>query len=326
MRKNLQFVFLMDPYETLNLETETSLLLMDELIKRGFDVAWLQEEDIWLSNGRLFGRVRQVLHTAPFQLGSPHTRHLDEFDALLPRIDPPVNTRYVQVTQLLDFLSPHVVQFNPAHALRTFNEKLLPLLWPQFTPPTLVSSDVEELVAFLARHRDIVLKPLNECSGRGIRRLQHQTNHDARDELERLLGEDRKPTGFMLVQKFLPGVRNGDKRVFLLDGEPLAAVNRIPKDPHSLANIHQGAICEVTSLTSRELEILSVIGPFLRRENIMLAGADFIDGYLTEVNITSPSALRQINAVNHTSVETVIVDAMLNRIASIRLQQFGMSA
>jgi glutathione synthase len=316
----------MDPYETLNLETETSLLIMQELIARGVQVTWLEEHGIGLRDGHLHGETREVLSIEPFRLGSARVESLDQYDALLPRIDPPVDADYVQATQLLDFLSPHVVQFNPARALRTFNEKLIPLMWPQFTPPTLVSREIEEFTAFFSKHRDIILKPLNECSGRGIKRLQHRSGRSFRRQIEEALGEPRITATFMLAQKFLPGVQNGDKRVFLLDGEPLGAVNRIPKDPHSLANIHQGAMCEATSLSGRELQVLRAVGPFLRQENILLAGVDFIDGYLTEVNITSPSALRQINAVSGTSLETVIVDAMLDRIADVRLRYLGKSA
>ena len=326
MSNKLQFVFLMDPYETLNLDTETSLLLMDELMKRGIEVAWLQEDDIRLSDGHLFGRVRQVLGTAPFRLGPSHSRQLDEFDALLPRIDPPVDINYLQTTQLLDFLSPHVIQFNPASALRNFNEKLLPLLWPQFTPPTLVTRNIADLAAFFAEHRDIMLKPLNDCSGRGITRVRHRAGLGFRDELEASVARSGLSDTFLLAQKYLPAVQNGDKRIFLLDGEPLGAVNRIPRSADSLANIHQGARCEATSVSGKEVEVLRAIGPFLRRENILLAGADFIGGLLTEVNITSPSALRQINAVSGESLESKIVDAMLARVAFVQSRHIGKSA
>jgi len=315
MKKAAKFLFVMDPAETLNLETETSLLLMEELLGRGQCVYWLQLEDLSLEQNQPVGHVFPVTGTGPLERGKPVIMNLNLFDAVLVRKDPPFDTHYLQLTLILDHLDPHVAQFNDVTALRNFNEKMLPLKWPEFTPPTLISMNATQLENFAVEHQQLVLKPLNDCSGRGIIKADwdNQGNH-RRQIVEALVEASGKPR-FLLAQKYLPAVNQGDKRVYLLDGEPVGMVNRIPRPDHFLANIHQGATCEPTQLSARENHIIKTIAPFLLEQGILLAGADFIGGYLTELNITSPSAVRQINEVSGEQVQKRIVDAMLERIA-----------
>ena len=211
-----------------------------------------------------------------------------------------------------------MAQFNDVKALRNFNEKMLPLRWPEFTPPTLITMNKKQLEQFTVEHRSLVLKPLNDCSGRGISRIDWDKRGDFREQIaEALIDADGKAR-FLVAQKFLPAVTQGDKRVYLVNGNPVGAVNRIPKPGSYLANIHQGARCEHAELSARETHIINTIAPFLLEHGIFLAGADFIDGYLTELNITSPSAIRQINEVSGDQMQQRIVDAMLARIGAIR--------
>lgn len=315
------FVFVMNPYAGLNLQTETSLLLMQELLERGHAVYWLQEDEVSLQHNRLMGFVHAVESVAPFQLGTGELRCLDEFDALLLRKDPPFDTSYLQLTLLLDFLDTRVVQFNETRALRNFNEKLLPLLWPHFTPPTLVSRNASLIAQFVEEHRHVILKPLHECSGRGISKVDWDANGAFHAPISHSLSAQDGTSQFVLAQKFLPNVTAGDKRVFLVDGEPIGTVNRLPRPGTFLANIHRGAVCEKTSISDKELQIIDTIAPLLRREGIFLAGADFIDSLLTEVNITSPSAVRQINAVSGERLEVRIVDAMIGRLRQKRAER-----
>lgn len=305
------FVFVMNPYATLNLRTETSLLLIQELLERSHAVYWLQEDELSLQHSRLTGYVHAVESVTPFRLGPRNSRNLDEFDALLLRKDPPFDTSYLQLTLLLDFLDPRVAQFNEARALRNFNEKLMPLLWPHFTPPTLVSRNASLIAQFVDQHRHVILKPLHDCSGRGISKVDWDSNGIFHAAIARALSDPKGGSQFVLAQKFLPNIAAGDKRVFLVDGEPIGAVNRLPRPGTFLANIHQGAKCEQASVSDAERHIIDTIAPVLRREGIFLAGADFIDGFLTEVNITSPSAVRQINAASGERLERRIVDSML---------------
>jgi glutathione synthase len=309
-----KFLFVMDPYETLNLETETSLLLMQELIERGKGVYWLQQEDLSLVHNQPMGFVFPVTGVEPLQRAEPVWLNLNRFDAVLVRKDPPFDTGYLQLTLILDHLDPGVAQFNDSKALRDFNEKMLPLRWPEFTPPTLISMSTDQLEAFAFEHQSIVLKPLNDCSGRGILKVARDEHGDFREQInEALIDSSGKPR-FLVAQKYLPAVSQGDKRIYLVNGKPLGMVNRIPQPGSYLANIHQGAKCLPAHLSERENHILETIAPFLLEHGIFLAGADFIDGYLTELNITSPSAIRQINEVSGEQVQHRIVDAMMKRI------------
>ena len=313
MNTTNKFLFVMDPFETLNLETETSLVLMQELIERGQDVYWLQQEDIALVQDQPMGLVSPVTGADPLELAEPGWSNLDSFDAVLVRKDPPFDTEYLQLTLILDHLDPGIAQFNDVKALRDFNEKMLPLRWPEFTPPTLITMNADQLERFTIEHRSLVLKPLNDCSGRGISKIDWDERGDFRAQIgDALIDADGKAR-FLVAQKYLPAVSEGDKRVYLVNGEAVGMVNRIPQPGSYLANIHQGAQCEPAQLSARESHIISTIAPFLLDHGIFLAGADFIDGYLTELNITSPSAIRQINEVSGEQVQHRIVDAMLAR-------------
>ena len=315
MNTTAKFLFVMDPFETLNLETETSLLLMQDLLERGQDVYWLQQEDLALVHDQPMGRVFPVTSTEPLERAAPVWSNLNQFDAVLVRKDPPFDTGYLQLTLILDHLDSGIAQFNEVTALRNFNEKMLPLRWPGFTPPTLISMSADQIERFTIEHRSLVLKPLNDCSGRGILKIEWDEGGQFRAQIDMALTDaDGKPR-FLLAQKYLPAVNHGDKRVYLVDGIPLGMVNRIPQPGSYLANIHQGAKCLPAKLSARENHIIRSIAPFLHEHGIFLAGADFIGGYLTELNITSPSAIRQINAVSGAQVQHRIVDAMLQRIA-----------
>lgn len=321
-----KILFVMDPLETLNLETETSLVLMQNLIERGQGVYWIQQEDLALVHDWPMGLVFPVTGTDPLERAEPTWSELNLFDAVLVRKDPPFATDYLQLTLILDHLDPGVTQFNDVKALRNFNEKMLPLRWPEFTPPTLITMNKVQLEQFTVEHRSLVLKPLNDCSGRGISRIDWDERGDFRDQIGEALIDADGNTRFLVAQKYLPAVAQGDKRVYLVNGKPVGAVNRVPKPGSYLANIHQGAQCEYAQLSARENHIINTIAPFLFEHGIFLAGADFIDGYLTELNITSPSAIRQINEVSGEQVQHRIVDAMLARIARQRCSERTISA
>ena len=313
MNTSTKFLFVMDPLETLNLETETSLLLMQELIEREQGAYWIQQEDIALVHDQPMGLVSAVTRTEPLELAKPRWLNLSSFDAVLVRKDPPFDTDYLQLTLILDHLDSGVAQFNDVKALRNFNEKMLPLLWPEFTPPTLITMNAEQIESFTTEHRSVVLKPLNDCSGRGISKIDWDERGDFRTQIGEALTGSNGNGRFLVAQKYLPAVSQGDKRVYLVKGEPVGMVNRVPLPGSYLANIHQGARCEPAQLSETEGHIIKTIAPFLLDHGIFLAGVDFIDGYLTELNITSPSAIRQINEVSGEQVQIKIVDAMLAR-------------
>jgi len=307
-------LFLMDPYETLNLDTETSLLIIKELLSRGEKAYWTEEVGLSLIQDQVMIQARAVESVHPFQLGPEEQFQAEQFSSILIRKDPPFNISYYHLTLILDHLPPSLVQINPVKALRAFNEKLYGLRWPQFAPPTITTGSPQAMVDFLEMHGDIVIKPLEECSGRGIQRLRSEAPESEELIYVMMSTQGKGSLRYMTAQKFLPAIHQGDKRVFLLNGEPVGMVNRVPAVGSFLGNIHQGARCEATHLSDKEREIVQTLAPVLRAEGLFLVGLDLIGEQITEVNLTSPSALLQINQVMEERLEIPIVDAMLDYI------------
>jgi len=312
----MHFLFIIDPLETLNLATDTSLLLMEEMARRGHRTSVATLPDLYLTEHGAGARARTIAVDAarpPFDPpGSPADHAFADFDLVLMRKDPPVDADYIVATHVLEQATAVVPVVNDPVSLRMVNEKLLPLSAPQFTPPTLVTDDVARIEAFAAAHRRIVLKPLDDCSGRGVQLVDAQG-------AAQVIGAYVAAHGrrYVMAQKFLSGVTAGDKRILLLAGAPIGAVNRVPRSPDHLANIHQGARVEATTLTAREEAIVAAVQPLVLERRLWLAGIDVIDGYLTEINVTSPSAARQINHVSGAHVEVPVVD-FLERLATER--------
>jgi len=310
-------LLVIDPLDTLNLETETSLLLIEEFARRGHSASVATLPDLYLTAEGSGVRARAIsldLSRTPFYtLGDEADHAFSDFDLVLFRKDPPVDERYLMATFILEHASRQVLVVNDPVSLRTVNEKLLTLQFPQFAPATLVSNDLERLTRFAAAHERTVLKPLTDCSGRGIRVIERRESQSAiADYAAPQRGQ------FLMAQQFLPGVARGDKRIFLLDGEAIGAVNRVPQGLHRLANIHQGAQVEATALTERDQEIVAALRPVLAALRLWMAGIDVIDGYLTEINVTSPSAARQINQVSGTRIEVPIVNFLERLVAGKR--------
>lgn len=310
MKNTCQFLFLMDPYETLNLQTETSLLIMQELLARNHQVYWLERSAMYLVQGDPRGIIQPVKSVQPFILGPGIDQSLNDYDAVLLRFDPPFNSNYLHTTYILDHLNPAVFQFNSVSSLRNFNEKLLPMRWPELTPPTLVSMNKNILMNFAQQHGDVIVKPLDDCSGRGIKKLSYLDLKRDSMALTKSLLDEHQYSRYIVMQKFLPAVKDGDKRVYLIAGDIAGAVNRVPEQGKYLANIHQGAACEKTMVSDKEYRAIQTIAPFLVEQGLFLVGIDFIDGLITEINITSPSAVRQINQVMGEKIHTKIVDEM----------------
>ena len=171
---NMRFLFIMDSFETLNLKTETSLLLMDELLARGHQVFWLEQGDVYLQHDEPLGLISEVCALEPFYKTKAEHLSLNDFDVVLTRLDPPFDQNYLHLSYVLDYLDESTLQFNPAKALRNFNEKMLPLRWPEFVPASLVTQNKQRILDFVAEQGDVVLKPLDDCSGRGVIKLSSQ--------------------------------------------------------------------------------------------------------------------------------------------------------
>lgn len=306
----LKFLFLMDPYDSLNLETETSLLLMDELRQKGHKVYWIEPQDIHLVGDEVVGEPRYLEAVLPFALGSAEMKSLAEFDCLLIRNDPPFDINYFHLMLILDYLPSSVIQINSPRALRDVNEKISGLRLPHFSPPSITTKNWEQMMAFAKEQGDIVIKPMGECSGRGVEKMSGK-DPALEQNLRTKMGEG-KGARYLTAQAFLPAIYEGDKRVFFVDGECLGVVNRIPADGSFMGNIHQGARCEAADLSDHELEVVEAVAGILNSHGVFMAGIDLIGGKITEINVTSPSAVRQINEVSGLQIHKRIVEKILD--------------
>ena len=312
----MEILFVMDPIEVLIVETETSLLLIAEAGRRGHHCAVAHLGDLYLAGRTARARIRPITveeDTRPHaRIGPDQDRGLDSFDLVMMRKDPPVDVDYLNSLMILEPAAETVPVINDPAGLRGSNEKLLPLEVPGAAAPSVVSADPRVVAEFVREHEDVVVKPLNEFSGHGIVRY---STRDSDLDAESVGGLATHEGRHVLVQRFLPEVVNGDKRVLVIEGEPLGWVNRLPRAGSFRANIHQGARVEATELTRRERELIEAFAPILAARGLALSGFDFIGEYVTEINVTSPSALRQINQVMGERLEGKVLDWMEERAA-----------
>lgn len=309
MGDRLELLFVIDPLETLILETETSLLLIEEARRRGHLVSIAYARDLYLRGREARARTHGIEigeESGPPRRSGPSTdRALGSHDLVLMRKDPPVDVEYHNALTVLEPAREAVPVVNDPVGLARSNEKLLPLEIPGAAPPSIVTADPDVVAEFAREHEDVVVKPLNEFSGHGITRLSIRGSSLDAEAIGALASHGGR---HVMVQRFLPEVARGDKRVFVVDGEPIGWVNRVPRPGSFRANIHQGARVEPTELTDREREIVATARPVLAARGLDLAGFDFIGGWLTEINVTSPSALRQIDQVMDARLEVPLVD------------------
>ncbi len=309
-------LFILDPFETpsgrYNFEKDTSHLLMLELQRRGHTVCYSDPRDLMATEGCLSVKTRRVeiLDKAPyFFFEEGRYLELDRFQLIWVRKDPPVDAAYLYMTQLLSLVSARVPVLNAPRALRDWNEKLTSLRFPRWMPPTLVSSDKHEISRFLEERGRAVLKPLSGFAGLGVRLLSLERKDEAHEEID---AATRIGTLPVIIQAYLDKVRLGEKRIFLVEGRPLGALLKIPREGF-LANPDQGARVVSTSLTAREKKICADLSPFLRKEGVFFAGIDLIDGALTDINVTSPGLVWEWNEAENKRHERTIVDRVEKR-------------
>jgi len=284
----------MDPVEGINIETDTTFLLMLEAQTRGHGLWVYTPDKLSLEDGKVLGRGRalnlQAVKGDHHKTGEYETRDMSEFDVVLMRQDPPFDMAYVTATHFLERIHPKTLVVNNPAEVRNAPEKLFVTSFAGVQPPTLITSDREAIYDFRARHGDIVLKPLHGGGGSGVVRLRaDDPNLDALLELHAMIGRDQ-----VVVQKFIPAVSAGDKRVILIDGEPVGAINRIPAKDQVRSNLARGGRAEAIELTKRDLELCAIIGPELKRRGLLFVGIDVIGDYMTEINVTSPTGAQQL--------------------------------
>ena len=306
----------MDPIETINIGGDSSFALMLEAQARGVTLIHYLADDLSAENGRVRAKARplKVINQAGAHyewLGDPRTVDLaDEADVVLMRQDPPFDMGYITATHLLEQIQDRVLVVNDPAEVRNAPEKLFVLRFPDLMPPTLVTKSLEEAMDFRARHGAIVVKPLYGNAGTAVFLIdKNDGNLPALVELFSSVW--REP---FMVQAFLPSVAEGDKRIVLVDGEPAGAINRLPKKGEIRSNLAAGGSAQPTELTAREQEICARLGPELKKRGLIFVGIDVIGGYLTEINVTSPTGIRAIDRFNGTDTPARIWDAIKARL------------
>jgi glutathione synthase len=312
----LQVAVQMDPVEAINIDTDTTFLLMLEAQTRGHGLWVYTPDKLSLEDGRVLARGRSLNLKAVrgdhAKTGAVEVRDLSEFDVVLMRQDPPFDMAYITASHFLERIHPGTLVVNDPAEVRNAPEKLFVTGFPGVQPPTLVTSDADAIYDFRARHGDIVLKPLYGGGGSGVVKLsKDDPNLDALLELHAMIGREA-----VIAQKFIPAVAKGDKRILLVDGEPVGAINRVPADGQVRSNLARGGRAEAVDLTDRDRELCAIIGPELKRRGLLFVGIDVIGDYLTEINVTSPTGAQQLKRFGGGDAASALWD----RIVSIRGQ------
>ena len=290
----LRVAFQMDPIEAVDIDADSSFRLAEEAQARGHKI-WVYTPDrlIW-DNGRIMARARPVTLRRQrgdhVSFGDEEPLDLAQIDVVWLRQDPPFDMSYITTTHLLELIHPKTLVVNNPFWVRNHPEKLLVLQFPELTPPTMIARNLADIRDFKNRHGDIILKPLYGNGGAGVFRLD-QADRNLASLHEMFTGFSREP---LIVQKFLPAVSKGDKRVILVDGEPVGAINRVPAEGETRSNMHVGGRPEKVALTARDLEICAAIGPLLRERGQVFVGIDVIGEWLTEINLTSPTGIQEL--------------------------------
>jgi glutathione synthase len=307
---SLRVAIQMDPVEFIDIRGDTSFALGLEAQNRGHELHYYLPDSLTLADGRLKAVCRTLALCDKvgdhFTAGEPVRRDLSAFDVILMRQDPPFDMAYITATHLLEMLPPTTMVVNNPAEVRNAPEKLLVTLFPDLMPPTLISRDPGAIKAFRERHKDIIVKPLFGNGGAGVFRLA-PGDQNLNSLLEMFFAGSREP---VMVQAYLPAVRDGDKRIILVDGTAVGAVNRVPMEGEARSNLHVGGSAVATGLTARDLEICERIGPELRRRGLLFVGIDVIGDYLTEINVTSPTGVREILALSGIDVPALTWDAI----------------
>ncbi|MEM6913259.1 MAG: glutathione synthase [Pseudomonadota bacterium] len=285
-----------DPFLGLQIRGDTTFALALEAQSRGFELYEYQAEKLQLHGNKVFVealplailRDEQGQHV---EHGAPIVLDLADMDIILIRQDPPFDMVYQTACYLLEKLPDNVLVLNNPAEIRGAPEKLFVMDYPELMPPTLVTSDERAIRAFRDEHKDVILKPLYGNGGAGVFRVKPEDENFS-SLMEMFLAENRALP--IIAQAYLKEVRGGDKRVLILDGEPVGAINRVPADGEARSNMHVGGRPEASDLTARDLEICAAIGPELKRRGLVFTGIDVIGGWMTEINVTSPTGIREL--------------------------------
>jgi len=308
----MKIAFVLDPLDSIKTYKDSSFAMMREASARGHTLASLQQEDLVLRNGKVLGYARDLTLTSDakqwYRAGERVPVGLDTFDAVMMRKDPPFDMEYIYSTYLLELAQRQGAWVvNDPRAVRDHNEKLAIFRFAEFTVPTLVTREESLIRDFLAEHGDIVVKPLDGMGGTSVFRL-HRQDYNIGVVIETVTHFGQRT---VMAQKFIPEIAKGDKRVLIIDGEPVPySLARIPKQGETRGNLAAGGTGVAQPLSARDLEIARALGPELKAAGLLLVGLDVIGDYLTEVNVTSPTCMREIADQTGFNVAAMMIDAL----------------
>ncbi|MEZ5593237.1 MAG: glutathione synthase [Gammaproteobacteria bacterium] len=308
----LKIGVVMDPIDTITVKKDTTLAMLLAAQKKNWPLYYFEQRDLYLRDGRSYGRSRRLrVADDPqqwYEFQGEQNVALDELDVILMRKDPPFDMDYIYTTYLLERAEERgVLVVNRPQALRDVNEKLFTAVFPQCSPPSLFSYQHQQLKAFIAEHGDVIVKPPEGMGGSRIFRLQ-KDDPNINVVLETLTDHGRH---IIIAQRYLPEIKNGDKRILLIDGEPVPyALARMPTDGETRANLAAGGTGVGVELSERDRWICAQVGPHLRDMGLLLVGLDVIGDYLTEINVTSPTCMRELDAQYKLDIGTDLMNAI----------------
>jgi glutathione synthase len=312
----MKIAFQMDPIENVDINADSTFRLAEEAQNRGHDLYVYTPNDLTFNRGKITAKVRSISLKRKIgdhvNLGALEILALSEFDVIWLRQDPPFDMGYITNTHLLDLIGQETLIVNNPFWVRNLPEKLLVLEFPDLIPDTLISRDLEEIKKFKSEFNDIIIKPLYGNGGAGIFRLREDDKNLA--SLYELFSDISSEP--LIAQAFLPDVKNGDKRIILIDGEPVGAINRVPKAGETRSNMHVGGKAEPAKLNQRDREICSALGPILKSKGQIFVGIDVIGAYLTEINVTSPTGIQELERFDKVNVAEMIWQAVEKRVES----------
>ncbi len=302
----------MDPAPAINAAKDSSVAMLLEAQSRGWALYYMELQDLFLADQQAAARMRAITVYPDtgdwYHFDDVFECALSELDVILMRKDPPVDMPYIYATYLLELAERHgTLVVNSPAALRNANEKLFISQFPQCTTATLVSSNTTHILTFLKRHHDVILKPLNGMGGQSIFRVQYG-DLNTNVIVETLLGDGRQP---IMAQRFIPAIKDGDKRILVIDGEPLPyALARIPKDGEVRGNLARGGTARGVEFGQRDRWVCEQLASTLKAQGLLFVGLDVIGDYLTEINVTSPTCIREMDALFGINIARVLMDAI----------------
>ena len=311
MKKKLKIAIQMDPLEKLDLSGDSTFAIGLEAQKRKYNLFHFTPDHLFYKNKKVFAKTISLTLGIQnghehFKYGKSETHELSKFDIILMRQDPPFDLAYITATHLLEKISKKTLIINNPYEVRNAPEKIFVTQFEQIMPKTMITRDLESIKLFRNKYKDIIIKPLYGNGGEGVFRIKPK-DENFNTIIEMFLKQHKEQ---FMVQEYLADVRKGDKRIILIDGETIGAVNRVPAVGDSRSNMHAGGTPKKTKLTANDHLICKTISPFLKEKGLFFVGIDIIGKYITEINVTSPTGIREINKFNKINVEQIFWDKL----------------